>query len=1102
MKNLRNIIKALLAAPLAIGLPIGTAHAVPQYTLTDLGTLGGSYSNGAALNEAGQVVGYSHLPSNSALHPFLWQDGIGLEDLNTLGGTYALAAGINNVGKVVGNSSIVSDVDTHGFVWTLGALGLMQGLPTLGGEFSRATAINDNDLITGSASIAGNVAERGVVWFNSVASPTDLGTLGGSNSQGNDINFIGQVVGYAEDANRVTHATLWTPPYNNPAQDLGTLGGTYSEAMAINAQGQVTGISSNTGDTVFQGFIWQAGQGMVNLGALTTTSSHTAGIDINANGDVVGYSTTAGGAAKRAIVRKAGATALADLNGLILPNTGWVLSEANAINDGGQIVGIGTLTKVDTVNNLNKVEPHAFLLTPDREKPTVTCPTTVTTTGTQPASIGTAAAQDNLDTAPVITNNRPVTFPNGDTTVVWTATDANGNAATCSQIVTVGGDRTAPIVSVAVSPATPNASGWYLVSPSITWTVTDAESAISSRAGCTNVPAVANTSPAGQPPLSCTATSAGGTSLPVTTAIIKVDTVAPVLADVPAAFTQQASSPTGAVVNYTNPTATDTFSGVSATGVSCLPASGVAFPMGSTTVNCSVSDVAGNSSSTSFVVTVADQTPPVVVFNTVPAAPAASGWFLAPVATSWSVTDAESAVTSPACTPATRSTSTASAGVNMTCSATSAGGSTGTITRTVKVDIGLPTFTAPANITRNPTGSNGAVVTYATPTATDPTPGSGLNGGVSCTPASGSTFPMGTTVVTCSARDVAGNTANRTFNVTVADNTAPLVSFVVAPAVDGLAGWYKTSPSVTWTVTDPHTPITARVGCVDQAAVGNTVGQSFSCNATSGGGTSATVATPTLRVDTIAPTFTGTPASFTRAATSAAGAVVTYTAPTATDTFSGVSAAGVSCLPASGATMPLGANAVTCSASDVAGNANSVSFVVTVVEATDQVPPVFTNCPATVTLTQGEALPLLVATDNVSTPVVTRTPAGDLSLGLTTVTWTATDAAGLSANCVQQVTVNAVVSETITVNTPQCKRRNNGGEWSVRGTNSTTNSIQLYTSATVPSDSNTLLNLGTPRTVNNGSWSYSTQNGLACTTRISLRSSAGTVQENISVRIR
>ncbi|QPK63378.1 HYR domain-containing protein [Methylomonas sp. LL1] len=613
MKTLQITLRTLLAAPLALGLPFAAIHAAPQYSISDLGTLGGTYSSGIALNEAGQVAGYSHLPGNAALHPFLWQEGTLPQDLNTLGGTHALVSGINNQGQVVGNAQITGDSAGHGFVWSAGA---MLRLPTLGGTRGRATAINDNGVVTGSTSLLNNTVEHGVVWLSSTAkSPLDLGTLGGANSQGSDINFNGQIVGYAENASRLTHATLWAPPYNTPALDLGTLGGSYSEASAINGLGQVTGISSNTGDTQFRGFVWQAGQGMEDLGALTATSTHTAGIDINANGDVVGYSTTAGGAAKRAIVRKAG-IALADLNGLILPNTGWVLSEAHAINDAGQIVGIGSLTKVDTVNNINRVESHAFLLTPDTEKPTISCPATVTTTGAQPAGIGTAVATDNLDPAPVVTNNRPAIFPGGTTTVVWTATDASDNKATCNQLVTLNSaDKTPPLVSFQITPAAPSASGWYLTAPSVVWTVTDPESAISSKVGCTNVASVANTSTAGLT-YSCTATSAGGATGPVNTPTIKVDNTLPTLANVPAAFTQAATSLTGAVVSYTVPTAADAFSGINmagtATGVICAPVSGSAFPMGSTTVNCSVKDNAGNSNSANFVVTVADTTPPTI----------------------------------------------------------------------------------------------------------------------------------------------------------------------------------------------------------------------------------------------------------------------------------------------------------------------------------------------------------------------------------------------------------------------------------------------------------------------------------------------------------
>lgn len=78
------------------------------------------------------------------------------------------------------------------------------------------------------------------------------------------------------------------------------------------------------------------------------------------------------------------------------------------------------------------------------------------------------------------------------------------------------------------------------------------------------------------------------------------DTQAPVLA-LPANLVTDATSPLGATVNYTV-TATDN-SGVTPT-VSCIPLSGVAFAIGTTTVNCTATDAAGNQATGSFTVTV------------------------------------------------------------------------------------------------------------------------------------------------------------------------------------------------------------------------------------------------------------------------------------------------------------------------------------------------------------------------------------------------------------------------------------------------------------------------------------------------------------------
>ena len=51
--------------------------------MTDLGTLGGSYSYPMAINEAGQIIGYSGTAGNAEQHAFVWQGGV-MTNLGTL----------------------------------------------------------------------------------------------------------------------------------------------------------------------------------------------------------------------------------------------------------------------------------------------------------------------------------------------------------------------------------------------------------------------------------------------------------------------------------------------------------------------------------------------------------------------------------------------------------------------------------------------------------------------------------------------------------------------------------------------------------------------------------------------------------------------------------------------------------------------------------------------------------------------------------------------------------------------------------------------------------------------------------------------------------
>jgi hypothetical protein len=100
-----------------------------------------------------------------------------------------------------------------------------------------------------------------------------------------------------------------------------------------------------------------------------------------------------------------------------------------------------------------------------------------------------------------------------------------------------------------------------------------------------------------------------------------------------------------------------------------------------------------------------------------------------------------------------------------------------TLPPVVVADTTPPVLVVPANIAVDATSPSGAVVSYvATATdAIDPDPM------VTCAPSSGSTFPVGTTAVTCTATDASGNSATASFNVTVfgaAEQIADLIDLV------------------------------------------------------------------------------------------------------------------------------------------------------------------------------------------------------------------------------------------------------------------------------------------------------------------------------------
>ncbi len=236
----------------------------------------------------------------------------------------------------------------------------------------------------------------------------------------------------------------------------------------------------------------------------------------------------------------------------------------------------------------------------------------------------------------------------------------------------------------------------------------------------------------------------------------------------PGDITTEATKAGGATVKYTV-TATDGLPGL--VKVSCTPKSSSLFPLGSTTVQCTTTNKAGKATTGSFHVVVRDTTPPVLLLPADRVVEATSGAGRA-VDFNASARDLVDGPVTVTCDQP--SGSTFPVGVDtVSCSATDghSNKATGSFTITVE-DTKAPHLELPGRLTVEATDPDGAKVTFSA-SATDVVDGTDP---VTCDPASGSLFPLGSTTVSCSSTDEAGNTATKSFVVAVRDTTPPVLS--------------------------------------------------------------------------------------------------------------------------------------------------------------------------------------------------------------------------------------------------------------------------------------------------------------------------------------
>jgi probable HAF family extracellular repeat protein len=313
-----------------------------RWMITDLGTLGEEPCEAFAINDRGQVVGYSYRRSPIAgEHPFLWQDG----KMADLGGLHrgwdTQALDINERGQIVGHTSTLdaggSEVRWRSLVWENGK---MTTLPS-GGRANQAAAINDRGQVVGWADLRRVVGrgEDGPAFPVRRAALWQAGTMRflripRADSEATGLNEVGQVIGMMGDWER---GFVWQ---NGRAHDLGRLGDD-GWLSAINDRGQIVGRRNG------RATLWEKGVPR-RLGHPSASKGSSEATDVNERGRIVGWWRRGDPWIYRAVLWEKGKPTL-------LPNLpGGAGGTAFGINERGQIVGSAE-TKGD--------ETHAVLWT-------------------------------------------------------------------------------------------------------------------------------------------------------------------------------------------------------------------------------------------------------------------------------------------------------------------------------------------------------------------------------------------------------------------------------------------------------------------------------------------------------------------------------------------------------------------------------------------------------------------------------------------------------------------------------------------------------------------------------------------------------------------
>ncbi|MBK9464145.1 MAG: HYR domain-containing protein [Chitinophagaceae bacterium] len=477
---------------------------------------------------------------------------------------------------------------------------------------------NDNTAIGLGASGTGNLSftatNAGLTPISATITVTPTYTNGGTTCTGTPISFtitvnptptvtcpgnitVSNTVGFCGAA--VTYSTSST--------------GTPAPVITYSFSGATTGSGSGNGS----GSFFNVGTTTVTITATNTCAAVTCTFTVTVNDTQAPVITcpapvTVSCAAAVPPVNTGSVSASDNCPGVVITHIGDVISAQTCAN---RYTLTRTYRATDAAGNFTNCTQ--IITVNDVTPPSLTCPApiTVSCAGAVPAPniAAVTGVSDNCGGVVTVTFISDVisnqTCANRYTiTRTYRATDVCGNFAECTQIITVN-DVTPPTltcpapitVSCAGAVPAPNIASVTGVSDNCggVVTVTFISDVISNQT-CANRYTITRT---------YRATDVCGNFAQCTQIITVNDVTAPVIT-CPANIT--VTTPVGscsAVVNFT-PTATDNCGG--AVTIVSSPASGSAFPIGTTTVTSTATDACGNTSTCTFTVTVNDGQLPVI----------------------------------------------------------------------------------------------------------------------------------------------------------------------------------------------------------------------------------------------------------------------------------------------------------------------------------------------------------------------------------------------------------------------------------------------------------------------------------------------------------